>query len=344
MVKTTISSVLAEALIIKLNKRIIKGYCSTMDDDGSYFIDNTLPIDKIDNVNTICDMRVGVKTNKVNSHAYQFYFTVTMGTSKYDKKEEIFWKDFGIKLIKKRKPCLPHKQPEEYKEEVFKWLSEKLNKLQTIIKKLRVSPQRDCLTINYEEENNLWNAKKEFCKAIGNESLADPENTSAGIESSFKECCICNDETTNKTSCNHHICIVCLSRLNKQQCPMCREEMYEDDGDDDSDDDSDDDDSDIDDVEEDENEDIEMPPLLDENRSLLVYPEVLAPDARPVVRPDVRDGDVIISREVVNRSRQDTNTNANAIHVNPIPHHLSHFDFIDDDGDFVVPEVVRQLN
>ena len=334
MVKTTISSVLAEALISKLNKRIIKGYCSTMDDDGSYFIDNALPIDKIDNVNTICDMRIGVKTNKVNSHAYQFYFTVTMGTSKYDKKEEIFWKDFGIKLIKKRKPCLPHKQTEEYKEEVFKWLTEKLNKLQTIIKKLRVSPQRDCLTINYEEENNLWNAKKEFCKAINNESLADPENTSAGIESSFKECCICNDETTNKTSCNHHICIVCLSRLNKQSCPMCREEMYEDDGDDEDSEDSEDSDSDDDDDDDEDVDNIQMPPLLDENRTLLVYNDNNN-NREAEVLPDVRDGDVIVSRGIMMNTRQV---------LQPVPHHLSQFDFINDDGDFIVPEIVRQLN
>ena len=341
MVKTTINSMFAEALITKLNKRIIKGNLATLDDDGSYFIDNILPIDKIDNVNTICEMRLGVKTNKVNSHAYQVYFSVSMGTSKYDKKDEVYFKDFGIKLIKKKKPCLPHKQPEEYKEEVFKWLTEKLNKLQTIIKKLRVSPQRDCLTINYEEENDLWEAKKEFCKAISNECLADPENTSAGIESSFKECCVCNDETTNKTSCNHHICIVCLSRLNKQQCPMCREEMYEDDDDDDddSDDDSDSDD-DEDDEDNEEEEDIEMPPLLDENRNLLIYPDVdrntdvpSNTDVRPDVRPDARD--LIISR----------NTNlstTNAIHANPVPHHLSEFDFTY--GDFVVPEIVRQLN
>ena len=341
MVKTTINSMFAEALITKLNKKIIKGHLASLDDDGSYFIDNILPIDKIDNVNVICEMRVGVKTNKVNSHAYQFYFTVTMGTSKYDKKEEIFWKDFGIKLIKKRKPCLPHKQPEEYKEDVFKWLAEKLNKLQTIIKKLRVSPQRDCLTINYKEENDLWEAKKEFCKLISNASLDDENDTSGGIESSFKECCVCNDETTNKTSCNHHICIVCLSRLNKQQCPMCREEMYEDGGDDSDDDDSDDDDSDDDDSddddddddddEDDEEEDIEMPPLLDENRNLLA-------DAR----------ELIVSRQVANANIANANIAIapanNDIHINPVPHHLSQFDFIDDDGDFVVPELVRQLN
>ena len=332
MVKTTINSMFAEALITKLNKKIIKGHLASLDDDGSYFIDNILPIDKIDNVNVICEMRVGVKTNKVNSHAYQFYFTVTMGTSKYDKKEEIFWKDFGIKLIKKRKPCLPHKQPEEYKEDVFKWLAEKLNKLQTIIKKLRVSPQRDCLTINYKEENDLWEAKKEFCKLISNASLDDENDTSGGIESSFKECCVCNDETTNKKSCNHHICIVCLSRLNKQQCPMCREEMYEDGGDDDDSDDSDSDDDDDDDDEDDEEEDIEMPPLLDENRNLLIYPEV--PRNADEVRPDARD--LIVSRNNNNLS------NTNSIHINPVPHHLSQFDFTYDD--FVVPEVVRQLN
>jgi hypothetical protein len=149
-----------------------------------------------------------------------------------------------VRVMKKAIWCYPNNQSEEYKTAVSHWMTLKLHKIQKMIAKLRVSPQRDCLTIKYEEDLNLWEAKKKYCKEIENTS-----NASARVESSYKDCCVCAEETTNKTTCNHPICIVCLSRLNKQKCPICRSTIYPED-----DDSSEYDDDDSDDEEEEEEE------------------------------------------------------------------------------------------
>jgi hypothetical protein len=242
MVTTTISSILTEVIITRLNKKIAKGgpkdgYC--------HFIDVVLPIDKIDGVNTVCEIRLGVETNLAKTHLYQLHVCISIGTSKYEKKDDIFYKDMGMKSVKKVGKAMPCKQPEEYKRAVYEWLSFKLGRIQALITKLRVSPQRDCLTTKYEEESLLWEAKKTFCSEIEKKSEAP-----ASIETSFKNCCVCDDETTHKTACKHHICIVCVSRLNKQKCPMCRSAIYDDEDDDGESDDEDDDDESV-----DENED-----------------------------------------------------------------------------------------
>jgi hypothetical protein len=45
------------------------------------------------------------------------------------------------------------------------------------------------------------------------------------------ECCVCLEQTiTHFKPCNHYICGVCVSQLNKMICPMCRAD-YQDDSD-----------------------------------------------------------------------------------------------------------------
>lgn len=226
MVTTTISTILTEVIITKLNKKIAK---SSPKDGNCHFLDIVLPIEKIDGVNIICELRIGVETNLVKTHLYQLQLCISIGTSKYDKKDDVFYKDMGMKSIKKSLKGPPCKQSEEYKRAVYDWISIKLTKIQTLITKLRVSPQRDCLTSKFEEESVLWEAKKAFCIEFEEKSSAP-----ASIETTFKNCCVCDDETTHKTLCKHHICIVCISRLNKQRCPMCRCAIYDEGADDDS--------------------------------------------------------------------------------------------------------------
>jgi len=239
MVTTTISAILSEVIITKLNKKIAK---SSPKDAYCHFLDIVLPIEKIDGVNIICELRIGVETNLVKTHLYQLQLCVSIGTSKYNKNDDVFYKDMGMKSIKKSLKGPPCKQSEEYKRAVYDWISIKLTKIQILIAKLRVSPQRDCLTSKYEEESVLWEAKKAFCIEFEKKSAAP-----ASIETTFKNCCVCDDETTHKTSCKHHICIVCISRLNKPRCPMCRCAIYDEGADDSSsDEDSDDDDEDSD--------------------------------------------------------------------------------------------------
>ena len=40
------------------------------------------------------------------------------------------------------------------------------------------------------------------------------------------ECCVCyNKNTLLLTKCNHNICIHCLLKLYKKECPMCRKKF-----------------------------------------------------------------------------------------------------------------------
>ena len=38
-----------------------------------------------------------------------------------------------------------------------------------------------------------------------------------------EECCVCFEETSQKTSCNHFVCNNCVVKLKK--CPLCREKL-----------------------------------------------------------------------------------------------------------------------
>jgi hypothetical protein len=39
-----------------------------------------------------------------------------------------------------------------------------------------------------------------------------------------EECCVCFEETSQKTSCNHFVCNSCVIKL-KKKCPLCRSKL-----------------------------------------------------------------------------------------------------------------------
>jgi len=67
-------------------------------------------------------------------------------------------------------------------------------------------------------QNNIIYRKKIF-KEIKNKNN-DKNNVK------FDECCICYEENNSfkiKTNCKHDICMSCILKMNKKDCPMCRE-------------------------------------------------------------------------------------------------------------------------
>jgi hypothetical protein len=60
------------------------------------------------------------------------------------------------------------------------------------------------------------------------------------IKMEYDECCVCNEITTTRTSCNHILCIECWDKMkkrcscrdddcmecNEKACPICREDLY----------------------------------------------------------------------------------------------------------------------
>lgn len=76
-------------------------------------------------------------------------------------------------------------------------------------------------------------------------------------------CCVCFEETSTFTECNHALCKTCRDLITSINCPICRKEQqykkvqntYESDDDNDDDDDDNDDDDDDDDSEDDDDND-----------------------------------------------------------------------------------------
>lgn len=70
---------------------------------------------------------------------------------------------------------------------------------------------------NVDKYMNLKNKIKEKQKKNINQKI-------------FDECCVCyagNDTFIIKTTCNHYICMPCIYKLKKHECPMCRNEFPE---------------------------------------------------------------------------------------------------------------------
>lgn len=62
---------------------------------------------------------------------------------------------------------------------------------------------------------------------VKTQSLNKTEGGNSGQDS---ECCICyeSDCFIIKTKCKHELCMLCISKLKKHECPMCRTEFPED--------------------------------------------------------------------------------------------------------------------
>lgn len=42
----------------------------------------------------------------------------------------------------------------------------------------------------------------------------------------YEECCICYDPTRERLGCEHSVCVDCLHRMRKAECPVCRRELH----------------------------------------------------------------------------------------------------------------------
>jgi hypothetical protein len=54
------------------------------------------------------------------------------------------------------------------------------------------------------------------------ELITNPNISFASIEN----CSVCMEQTKTKTRCNHHLCLVCWSKLKEKLCPLCRDELF----------------------------------------------------------------------------------------------------------------------
>jgi hypothetical protein len=45
---------------------------------------------------------------------------------------------------------------------------------------------------------------------------------SPNLTLTYQDCCVCLEKTGGRTKCNHAICGICISKLKKTKCPLCR--------------------------------------------------------------------------------------------------------------------------
>jgi hypothetical protein len=50
------------------------------------------------------------------------------------------------------------------------------------------------------------------------EIITNPNISFASIEN----CSVCMEQTKTKTTCSHHLCYICWSKLKQKNCPVCR--------------------------------------------------------------------------------------------------------------------------
>ncbi len=92
------------------------------------------------------------------------------------------------------------------------------------IENTRILPPIDKLSdyqIYKNQQDNIVYRKKVFKQIKNNDDKNSVE---------FDECCICYEENNSfklKTNCKHDICMSCILKINKKECPMCREPFPE---------------------------------------------------------------------------------------------------------------------
>jgi len=67
--------------------------------------------------------------------------------------------------------------------------------------------------------------KLKFDKLTSNFKLIIEPNFDDILENKtvkYKECCVCFENTTRTTRCDHHLCYECIIELKKESCPICR--------------------------------------------------------------------------------------------------------------------------
>tara|TARA_B100000900_G_scaffold397332_1_gene397547 strand:- start:1936 stop:2319 length:384 start_codon:yes stop_codon:yes gene_type:complete len=85
---------------------------------------------------------------------------------------------------------------------------------------------------NFDDYSTLRNDIDEYMKLrIMTKKLREENLNKERNEIFYQDCCICYKDSSEfiiKTKCNHFMCMPCLYKLTKHECPMCRQEFPDD--------------------------------------------------------------------------------------------------------------------
>lgn len=89
------------------------------------------------------------------------------------------------------------------------------------------------------ESNSSYRAKHNISRNISepkSNSTNNPTNNPTNIrrqtnnnnDRELQECCVCTESSfVVRTNCNHYVCLNCLTKLRKIECPYCRGSLDE---------------------------------------------------------------------------------------------------------------------
>ena len=179
----------------------------------------TLPIERIDNVECDVEVRLCRKYKKMDIIEYHWALFINHNylclTERNEEEVNLFKKHF------ERTPITVT---------LFENLMIELNNVILYLAKLRLDP---LYGVFHDPKENVKNG--EFDKQVVSLMKSEMEKSDNAIKLKIGECCVCYTQTYTKTSCEHYVCMGCISNLSKCECdecdcfglhcPMCRQDF-----------------------------------------------------------------------------------------------------------------------
>ena len=86
---------------------------------------------------------------------------------------------------------------------------------------LSAHPHEEKTKVIFYKNGRKHGLQKHFIKDEKEEFFCQGKKLlSSGIKKDT--CSVCWEETQFQTSCSHYICLECIQKMDRQQCPMCR--------------------------------------------------------------------------------------------------------------------------
>ena len=204
-------------------KDAVKAYETDTSNHGNRA--KTLPISKIDNVE--CDVEVVLCREYKKMGFVEYYWALFINHSYLCLAERV---EEEVNLFKKhfrQRPLKPHPIDEVL---MVEGIMKELDNVILYLAKLRLN--RLYGVFHDPKEGVTGNGFDEQVVKLLKSEMEKSDNV---IKMKIGECCVCYTQTYTKTSCEHYVCMGCISNLSKCECdecdcfglhcPMCRQDF-----------------------------------------------------------------------------------------------------------------------
>jgi len=176
--------------------KIIKNIIDSRSREESVIL---LPIEAINGLPVVA--KISIVTNLYN---YLFFVDIDANGIDVEDPVEILPLNFIMKLFYEISIENPVIDNDEF-----------INAFKKIVNSLRYDNKTGKIEDGEEEDNQF------FRELITNENISFQKE---------ETCCVCEEFTKTRTSCDHTLCLICWSKIksvdNVKSCPLCREVIY----------------------------------------------------------------------------------------------------------------------